>query len=105
MRSRITRPLSSKRLLFLSIGLAGAMPLAASAQTVTAADGSFTFTGLAAGTYVVSEVIPAGFVQTLPGGNGNVTVTVAAPSLEPRGWGASCKCSRFPHRSCSIPMI
>ena len=47
-------------------------------QTVTAADGSFTFTGLVAGTYVVSEVVPAGFVQTLPGGNGNVTVTVAA---------------------------
>lgn len=38
MRPRITRPLSSKRLLILSIGLAGAMPLAATAQTVTAAD-------------------------------------------------------------------
>jgi serine-aspartate repeat-containing protein C/D/E len=47
-------------------------------QTVTAADGSFTFTGLAAGAYVVSEVVPAGFVQTLPGGNGNVTVNLAA---------------------------
>jgi hypothetical protein len=47
-------------------------------QTRTAADGSFTFTGLAAGTYAVSEVVPPGFVQTVPGGNGNVTVTLAA---------------------------
>jgi hypothetical protein len=46
--------------------------------TTTGPDGSFAFTGLVAGTYVVSEVVPTGFVQTVPGGNGNVTVTVAA---------------------------
>lgn len=47
-------------------------------QTTTAADGSFSFTGLAPGTYVVSEVVPVGFVQTAPGGAGTFTVTVAA---------------------------
>lgn len=63
----------------VTIRLQGTTPgTATGVQTVTAADGSFTFTGLVAGTYVVSEVVPAGFVQTLPGGNGNVTVTVAA---------------------------
>ncbi|HEY6146757.1 MAG TPA: SdrD B-like domain-containing protein [Thermoanaerobaculia bacterium] len=63
----------------VTIRLQGTTPgTATGVQTLTAADGSFTFTGLAAGTYVISEIVPAGFVQTLPGGNGNVTVTVAA---------------------------
>jgi hypothetical protein len=33
-------------------------------STVTAADGSFSFTNLAAGTYHVQEVIPSGYTQT-----------------------------------------
>src|SRR5262249_43487707 len=35
-------------------------------STVTDANGNFTFTGLAPGTYLVREVVPAGFVQTTP---------------------------------------
>lgn len=44
----------------------------------TDATGAFSFTGLAAGTYVVSEVVPAGFVQTAPAAPGTFTQTVTA---------------------------
>ena len=44
----------------------------------TDATGNFSFTGLAAGTYVVSEVVPAGFVQTAPAAPGTFTQTVTA---------------------------
>ncbi|MEO8431554.1 MAG: SdrD B-like domain-containing protein [Acidobacteriota bacterium] len=47
-------------------------------QTTTAADGSFSFPGLAPGAYSVSEVVPTGFVQTVPGGGGFIPVTVAS---------------------------
>ena len=52
-----------------------------SGPTLTAttdAAGAFTFTGLAAGTYVLSEVVPAGFVQTAPPPPGTISVTLAA---------------------------
>jgi len=48
------------------------------ATTTTGADGTFSFADVAAGSYQVSEVVPDGFVQTVPGGNGMVPVTVPA---------------------------
>jgi len=52
-----------------------------SGPTLTAttdASGAFTFTGLAAGTYVLSEIVPAGFVQTAPPAPGTISVTLTA---------------------------
>ena len=39
-------------------------------QTTTASNGTYSFTGLAAGTYYVQEVVPSGYVQTGGGPNG-----------------------------------
>ncbi len=53
----------------------------ASGPTLTAttdASGAFSFTGLAAGTYVLSEVVPAGFVQTAPPAPGTISVMLTA---------------------------
>jgi hypothetical protein len=44
--------------------------------TTTDASGAFSFSGLAAGTYVVSEVVPGGFTQTAPAAPGTFTVTL-----------------------------
>ena len=44
--------------------------------TTTDGSGSFSFTGLTPGTYVVSEVVPAGFTQTAPPAPGTFTVTL-----------------------------
>ncbi|HSD71621.1 MAG TPA: SdrD B-like domain-containing protein [Thermoanaerobaculia bacterium] len=44
--------------------------------TTTDASGNFAFTGVAAGTYTVSEVVPAGFRQTAPPAPGTFTATV-----------------------------
>ncbi len=44
------------------------------ASTTTAADGSYTFTGLAPGTYYVDEVLPAGWIQTTPVGESAVVI-------------------------------
>jgi len=52
-----------------------------SGPTLTAttdASGAFSFTGLAAGTYVLSEVVPAGFIQTAPPAPGTISVTLTA---------------------------
>ncbi len=46
--------------------------------TTTDASGAFSFTGLSAGTYVVSEVVPNGFTQTAPPAPGTFSVTLAA---------------------------
>ncbi len=62
----------------VTVRLSGPGGVGTGVQTTTAADGSFTFSGVAAGTYLVSEVIPAGFTQTAPGGAGIISVTVAA---------------------------
>ena len=45
---------------------------------VTADNGKFTFTGLAAGTYKVREVIPTGWNQTYPTNNFGLNATLAA---------------------------
>ncbi len=55
-----------------------------SGPTLTAttdASGAFSFTGLAAGTYVLSEVIPAGFVQTAPPPPGTISVTLTVGQI------------------------
>jgi uncharacterized surface anchored protein len=52
-----------------------------SGQTLLAttdSTGAFSFTGLAAGAYVLSEVVPAGYTQTAPPAPGTFTVTLAA---------------------------
>ncbi len=46
--------------------------------TTTDASGNFSFSNLAAGTYVLSEVVPTGFVQTAPPSPGTFTVNLAA---------------------------
>jgi hypothetical protein len=53
------------------------------ATATTAANGTYSFPGLAAGTYFVQEVVPSGYVQTGGGPNGSAgntyyTVTVAS---------------------------
>jgi len=48
------------------------------ASTTTDSSGNFSFTGVSPGTYTVSEVSPPGFTQTVPGGAGTISVTVAA---------------------------
>jgi serine-aspartate repeat-containing protein C/D/E len=44
--------------------------------TTTDASGAFSFTGLAAGAYVVAEVVPNGFTQTAPAAPGTFAVTL-----------------------------
>ena len=54
---------------------------APSGQTLLAttdANGAFSFTGLAAGAYVLSEIVPAGFTQTAPPAPGLISVTLTA---------------------------
>ncbi|UUX97936.1 Ig-like domain-containing protein [Aquabacterium sp. J223] len=51
-------------------------------STVTAADGTYTFTGLRAGSYRVAQVIPEGWIQTLPGtASANTSVVTLSGSL------------------------
>jgi SdrD B-like protein len=46
--------------------------------TTTDAAGGFSVTGLAAGAYVVSEVVPSGFTQTAPAAPGTFAVTLTS---------------------------
>jgi Ca2+-binding RTX toxin-like protein len=48
---------------------------------VTAADGSYQFTGLGAGTHVVREIVPTGFIRTGPALSDNYTVTVTSNTV------------------------
>jgi len=41
---------------------------------LTGADGSYSFTGLVAGTYVIGEVLQDGWIQTYPGGSARAAV-------------------------------
>lgn len=52
-------------------------------SVVTAADGTFSFTGVPFGTYTVAETVPPGFKQTLPSGSGTLTaaVNVSTPTV------------------------
>src|SRR5262249_24698648 len=59
----------------VTIQLAGP---ATSLTTTTTASGDFSFSGLAAGTYTLSEVVPPGFKQTAPPAPGTVSVTLAS---------------------------
>ena len=45
--------------------------------TTTSSTGAFSFADVAPGTYVVSEVVPGGFVQTAPAAPGTFPITVA----------------------------
>jgi Ca2+-binding RTX toxin-like protein len=45
-------------------------------STVSGADGSYQFTGLGAGTYIVREVVPDGFIRTGPTTSDNYVVVV-----------------------------
>jgi hypothetical protein len=47
-------------------------------STTTDTSGNFSFTGLGAGSYVLSEVVPAGSVQTLPGGGAGINITLTS---------------------------
>lgn len=63
-------------------GLAGVTirlqpPTGVPLTATTDSAGNFSFTGLNAGTYVLSEVVPSGFVQTAPAA-GTISVTLAA---------------------------
>ncbi len=44
----------------------------------TDASGNFSFSDVAAGSYVVSEIVPNGFVQTAPAAPGTIPITIAA---------------------------
>jgi len=46
--------------------------------TTTDASGNYSFTGLAAGSYNVAHVVPVGYAQSFPGGDGRHHVTLAA---------------------------
>jgi hypothetical protein len=47
-------------------------------STSTSAVGAFAFTGLAAGTYKVRQLLPSGWSQTTPASGAGISVTVAA---------------------------
>jgi protocatechuate 3,4-dioxygenase beta subunit len=58
--------------------------------TVTAADGSYSFSDLSAGTYVVSEVLQTGWTQKAPpGGKHTVTLTASTSSASGKDFGNS----------------
>jgi protocatechuate 3,4-dioxygenase beta subunit len=46
--------------------------------TTTGSNGLFSLTGIAAGTYILSEVLQPGFAQTAPASPGTYTITVAS---------------------------
>ncbi len=48
------------------------------ASTVTSSSGAYSFTGLAAGTYIVRQILPAGDTQTSPTNNYGIHITLAS---------------------------
>lgn len=61
--------------IYLDLNNSGALDPSEPSQT-TGADGSFAFSDLLPGTYTVREVVPTGFYQTFPTGNGTYSVGV-----------------------------
>lgn len=59
----------------VTINLLDAQGNAVATQT-TAADGTFEFDGVAPGSYFLTETLPSGTEQTVPGGDGRIAVTV-----------------------------
>jgi hypothetical protein len=51
-------------------------PVGANLSVVTDAQGNFTFAAVPFGSFTISETVPAGFVQTFPGGPGTVSANV-----------------------------
>jgi hypothetical protein len=50
-------------------------------QTVTDAQGNYAFVGLEPGAYTVREVVPAGYEQIVPGGDGAHRITINAGQI------------------------
>jgi len=78
---------------------AGAAYLFDAGTTFTTSDpqGNYLFTGLRAGTYRLSELIPPGQSQTLPGGDGTYTVDLADnESIAELDFG-NCRAASQPH--------
>jgi hypothetical protein len=50
-------------------------------QTLTDPSGAYLFQNLAPGSYVVREIVPQGYTQTAPGGDGARRVTLAAGQI------------------------
>lgn len=59
-------------------------------STTTDANGFYYFNNLSPGTYTVSESLQGGWSQSIPGGSGTYTVTVAAGQIIQRDFG-NCK--------------
>jgi uncharacterized delta-60 repeat protein len=51
-------------------------------STITAADGTFNFKTLIAGTYVFRVVAPKGYTQTTPASNGGISVTLGSGGVD-----------------------
>src|ERR1035437_1672285 len=73
-------------------GVADPGELVTSQQTT--ATGAYAFTGLAAGTYIVKEVVPSGFVETAPA-SGQYVVNAAGPvtNLDFDNYKCGCCCT------------
>jgi autotransporter-associated beta strand protein len=60
-------------------------------STTTNSSGQYTFSNLTLGTYVVSEVLPAGYIQSIPGASGlspGVVTSVTLSASSPRAHAA-----------------
>ncbi len=62
----------------VTIVLGSPLPTGTPIRTVTDASGNFSFTNVPAGSYILSEVAPSGFVQTAPPAPGTINVTVSS---------------------------
>lgn len=62
----------------------------ATVSAVTDANGFYYFNNLPAGTYTISETLQSGWTQSIPGGGGTYTVTLAAGQVIERNFG-NCK--------------
>lgn len=65
------------RTVYLDLNNSGGFDLGET-TAITAADGSYSFSTLAPGTYTIREIVPLGWTQTLPVSSGGITVDLAA---------------------------